>query len=196
MSVSRRHALFALPIVLAACNTPMREQRLQAVDERTALQWRSFVDERLRGQIALGNIKGSDPEAVGYLQKTLQWTWRSRLDERTVSDALEEQLRLLRLFASSPGSGRYVLDVEVMQLDSDGYPFGSDGRAELRYQLRERDPSNDLGSSRLVYERRLRTQGELPWLPLLPNHRQRLARESALRANLAKLAEELVRLRV
>ena len=35
------------------------------------------------------------------------------VDERTVSDALEEQLRLLRLFASMPGSGRYVLDVEV-----------------------------------------------------------------------------------
>ena len=193
MSAKRRHLLFALPVLLAGCNTPVRETRLKAVDERTALQWRSVVDERLRGQIGLGSIKGSDPEAVGYLQKTLQWTWRSRLDERTVSDALEEQLRLLRLFASMPGSGRYVLDVEVMQLDSDGYPFGSDGRAELRYLLRERAES---GEGRLVYERRLRTQGELPWLPLLPNHRQRMARESALRANLAKLAEELVRLRV
>ena len=105
MSAKRRHLLFALPVLLAGCNTPVRETRLKAVDERTALQWRSFVDERLRGQIGLGSIKGSDPEAVGYLQKTLQWTWRSRLDERTVSDALEEQLRLLRLFASLPGSG-------------------------------------------------------------------------------------------
>ena len=113
-----------------------------------------------------------------------------------MGDALEEQLRLLRLFASSPDGGRYVLDVEVMQLDSDGYPFGSDGRAELRYRLRERTDRAEGGEGRLIYERRLRTEGELPWLPLLPNHRQRLARESALRANLAKLAEELVRLRV
>lgn len=173
---------------------PVREQPLQSLDPVTTLQWRSFVDEKLRGQVQLGQLVGSDPEAVGYLQKTLDRVWTSRAQAKPLRDALEEQLDALRLLANAAATGRYVLDVEILRLEAGGLPLSGDGEAELRYRLRENN-----ASGRLVYERRLRSQGELPWAGaahLWPPQRQRAAKEAALRANLRLIAQELVRLRV
>lgn len=179
-----------LALLLSACAMPVREPTLHALDPVTTLQWRSFVDEKLRGQVTLGEFKGADPEAVGWLQKTLERVWTSRALQKPVADALEEQLHELRLLASAAASGRYVLDVEILSLAAGGLPLSSEGEAELRYRLREAE------GGRLVYDRKLRTQGDISPGLLWPPGRQRAAKESALRANLLKLSQDLVRLRV
>lgn len=179
--------------LLAACAAPVREAPLQSLDPITTLQWRSFVDDKLRGQVALAPLKGADPEAVGYLQKTLDRIWISRAPAKPVADALGEQLEQLRLLANTAAPARYVLEVEILQLQGGPLPLGGDGEAELLYRLRE------AVTGRLLWERRLRSQGELGWgspSSLWPPQRQRAAKEAALRANLRRLAEELVRLRV
>lgn len=175
---------------LAGCALPVREAPLQGLDPMTTLQWRSFVDERLRGQVQLGEFKGADAEARGYVQKTLERVWESRTPAKPVLDALEEQLLQLRLLASAAQPARYVLDVEILRLAGGNLPLSSEGEAELQYRLRE------AASGRLVYERRLRSQGDVNPSLLWPPARQRAAKESALRANLLLLAHELVRLRV
>jgi hypothetical protein len=185
-------ALVLLCVLLAACAMPVREQPLrEGLHPITALQWRGFVDEKLRGQVALGEIKGSDAEAVGWLQKTLERVWTSRAPQKPVSDAIEEQLHELRLLALAAQPARYVLEVEILALHGGPLPLGSEGHAELRYRLRE---AGDGG--RLLYERRLRSEGEVGYGLLWPPARQRAAKESALRANLLKASQELVRLRV
>lgn len=194
-SPSRRPAVPGLALaclgLLTACATPVREQPLHSLDPITRLQWRSFVDERLRGQVALGDIKGSDPEAQGWMQKTLERVWSSRAPGKPIADALEEQLHQLRLLASVAVPARYVLDVEILQLEGGSLPLSSEGEVEVRYRLREAGEGG-----RLVYERKLRSQGEISPGLLWPPLRQRAAKESALRANLLRLSEELVRLRV
>lgn len=182
--------LLAAAGLLAGCALPVRETSLQGLAPVQTLQWRSFVDERLRGQVQLGEFKGADPEARGYVQKTLERVWESRTPAKPVVDALEEQLMRLRLLANAAQPARYVLDVEILRLAGGSLPLAGDGEAELRYRLRESD------SGRLVYERRLRSQGEVNPALLWPPARQRAAKESALRANLLLLAHELVRLRV
>lgn len=169
---------------------PVRERPLQALEPVQTLQWRSFVDERLRGQVQLGEFKGADPEALGYVQKTLERLWESRTPPKPVVDALEDQLLQLRLLANAAQPARYVLDVEILRLSGGNLPLSSEGEAELQYRLRE------AASGRLIYERRLRSQGEVSLVQVWPPARQRAAKESALRANLLLLANELVRLRV
>jgi hypothetical protein len=178
-------------LLLAGCAMPVREQPLrEGLDPITTLQWRGFVDEKLRGQVMLGELKGSDPEAVGYLQKTLERVWSSRAPAKPLRDAMEEQLHELRLLANAALPARYALDAEILSLAGGQLPLSSEGEIEVRYRLREVD------SGRLVYERRLRSQGEIGYGLLWPPARQRAAKEAALRANLRKLSEELVRLRV
>ncbi len=187
----RPAAALSLSLALAGCAMPVREVPLhQGQNPITTLQWRGFVDERLRGQVQLGELKGADAEALGWMRKTLDHVWGSRAAAKPVADALEEQLDALRLLANAALPARYALDVEILRLDGSNLPLGSEGEAEVRYRLREID------SGRLVYERRLRSQGDVGYGLLWPPARQRAAKESALRANLLRLSEELVRLRV
>lgn len=190
MHAPRRRALLLLPSLLAGCALPVREQPLQGLDPITTLQWRSFVDEKLRGQVALGELKGSDPEARGYLQQTLERVWTSRAPAKPIADALETQLQELRLLAGVGTPARYVLEAEILSLGGGQLPLSSEGEIEVLYRLRE------IAGGRLVYERRLRSQGEIGYGLLWPPARQRAAKEAALRANLLKLGQELVRLRV
>jgi hypothetical protein len=188
---ARRRALLLASAALAGCAMPVRERNLAgSVPPVTALQWRNFVDEKLRGQVRLGEPKGADAEAVGILQKSLERVWQSRLAAKPLQDAVEDQLEQLRLLASLSEQARYVLDVNVLRLDAGPLPLGSEGEAELHWQLRES------GSGRLLFDRRLRSSGEVGWGLAWPPARLRAAKESALRANLLKLAEALVRLRV
>ena len=83
MSVPRRTLLAALPLLVAGCSTPLRTPPL-ALTPRQALQWRSFVDEQLRGQIALGEVQGADEPAVGFLQQALAFVWGSPVDGQVV----------------------------------------------------------------------------------------------------------------
>lgn len=193
-TVGRMNALRAavvLPLLLAGCAMPVRESPLrEGLDPITSLQWRSFVDEKLRGQVRLGELTGADPEAVGYLQKTLERLWDSRAASKLLRDAVEEQLQELRLLANAALPARYLLDVEILSLAGGSLPLASEGEVEVRYRLREID------GGRVVYERRLRSQGALGYGLLWPPARQRAAKEAALRANLLKLGQELVRLRV
>lgn len=185
-----RPAALLAAFLMAACAVPVREQALREPESIATLQARNFVDDKLRGEIQVGEIKGTDPDALGYLQQTLDRVWRSRATQKTVGDALEEQLHELRLLASAARPGRYVLDVEILSLGSGGLPLSSEGEAEVRYRLREAQ------GNRVIYERRLRSTGDVPMGLLWPPLRQRAAKESALRANLAKLGQDLVRLRV
>jgi hypothetical protein len=190
MSV-RRRSLLALPALLSACAMPVRERPLAGgVPEVTALQWRNFVDPQLRGQIRLGKLEGSDPEASGFLQQALERVWHSRAPAKPVKDAIEDQLEQLRLLASLSEQARYVLDVSILTLDGGALALSSEGEAELHWQLKE------AGSGRLLFDRRLRSSGEVGYGLAWPPARRRAAKESALRANLVKLAEALVRLRV
>lgn len=189
MSV-RSSALLAC-LLIAGCAMPVREQPLRdGLDPITTLQWRGFVDEKLRGQVMLGELKGSDPEAVGYLQQTLERVWSSRAPAKPLRDAMEEQLHELRLLANAALPARYALDAEILSLGGGSLPLSSEGEVEVRYRLRE------IESGRLLYDRRLRSQGEIGYGLLWPPARQRAAKESALRANLLKASHELVRLRV
>lgn len=185
-------AIVLFCLLLAGCAMPVREPPLRdGLHPITALQWRGFVDDKLRGQVQLGEIKGSDPEAVGWLQKTLERVWTSRAPLKPVADAIEEQLHELRLLANAAAPARYVLDVEILSLGGGQLPLANEGHAELRYRLREVGEGG-----RLLYERRLRSEGEIGYGLLWPPARQRAAKEAALRANLLKASQELVRLRV
>lgn len=183
--------VLVLLATLGGCAMPVREPPLQGLAPVTALQWRNFMDEKLRGQVSLGEVKGSDAEAEGWLRATLDRVWGSRALRKPVADALEEQLDQLRLLANAAQGGRYVLDVEILSLEAGGLPFGSEGEAELRYRLREAGEGG-----RLLFEKRLRSAGDLMPGLLWPPARQRAAKESALRANLLRLGGELARLRV
>gem|GEM_PF-4570364 len=136
MSV-RSSALLAC-LLIAGCAMPVREQPLRdGLDPITTLQWRGFVDEKLRGQVMLGELKGSDPEAVGYLQQTLERVWSSRAPAKPLRDAMEEQLHELRLLANAALPARYALDAEILSLGGGSLPLSSEGEVEVRYRLRE-----------------------------------------------------------
>jgi len=195
MLVPRRTLLIALPGLLAGCGTPLRTPPL-ALTPRQALQWRSFVDEQLRGQIVLGEVHGADEPAVGFLQQALAFVWGSPLASQVVLDALEDQLRALRLLAGTPEAGRYRLDARLMQLEVVGLIGGLVGsveaQARVEYSVREREEPG-----RLIYQRQVRSAGKAGWLDhAFTADRQRLAKEAALRAGLLLLAQDLVALRV
>ncbi|MBB5202995.1 hypothetical protein HNQ51_000288 [Inhella inkyongensis] len=188
---ARRTVLLALPALLAGCSSAVQSPPL-AISARQALQWRSFVDDQLKGQIALGEVTGADAPAVGYLRKTLAWLWGSRTSPDTVGDALEDQLRALRLLAPLPGTGRYQLDTQLMALEAEGLLGPSEAQAQVEYRLREKGEGG-----RLIYQRRIRSQAKAGWLDHgFASERQRLAKEAALRASLMMLAQDLVALRV
>lgn len=190
MSVSRR-ALLLSSLALAGCSTSVQTPQT-TISSRQALQWRSFIDDQLRGQIALGQIEGSDAPAVGYLRKTLAFLWGSRIDAQVINEALEDQLRALRLLAPLPGEGRFELDAKLLKLEVEGLVMSSDAQAVVLYSLHERGPGG-----KLVYQRRMRSHGEAGWLDHgFASERQRLAKEAALRASLVMLAQDLVTLRV
>lgn len=190
MPVSRR-LLLAATALLAACASPVRTPPL-ALGDWQALQWRSFVDERLKGQIELGEIQGGDPDAQGWMSKALAWAWGTPTRDPTVQDALEDQLRALRLLAGAAQSARYRLDVHLLRVEAEGLLLGAQAHAEVRYSLRERGEGG-----RLVYERRVRSEGQAGWLDHgLASQRQRLAKEAALRSSLSALARDLAALRV
>lgn len=182
--------VWLLALLLAGCASSVRTPPL-VVSERQALQWRSFVDERLKGQIALGEVKGGDAAAQGWMKKTLAWFWGNPTRDQAVQDALEDQLRALRLLAAAPQPGRFQLDVQLLRVDAEGLLTGADAQAEVAYRLRERD------GGRILYERRVRSEGSANWLDhALASDRQRLAKEAALRANLMLLTQDLVALRL
>lgn len=191
MSVPRRTLLAALPLLVAGCGTPLRTPPL-ALTPRQALQWRSFVDEQLRGQIVLGEVQGADEPAVGFLQKSLAFVWGSPLSGQVVLDALEDQLRALRLLAGTPDAGRYRLDARLLQLEVGGLIGSAEAQARVEYTVREREEGG-----RLIYQRQVRSEGKAGWLDhAFTADRQRLAKEAALRAGLVLLAQDLVSLRV
>ncbi|MFO1252973.1 hypothetical protein [Inhella sp.] len=191
MSVPRRTLLAALPLLVAGCGTPLRTPPL-AITPRQALQWRSFVDEQLRGQIALGEVQGADEPAVGFLQQALAFVWGSPVAGQVVLDALEDQLRALRLLASAAEPGRYRLDARLIQLEVGGLIGSAEAQARVEYTVREREEGG-----RLIYQRQVRSEGKAGWLDhAFTADRQRLAKEAALRAGLVLLAQDLVALRV
>lgn len=193
MPVSRR-LLLAASVSLAACARPVRTPPL-ALGEWQALQWRSFVDDKLKGQIALGDVRGGDPEAEGWMRKALAWAWGTPTRDLALQDALEDQLRALRLLAGAAQAARYRLDVQLLRVEAEGLVLGAQAQAEVLYRLRERGEGGEGG--RLVYERRVRTEGQAGWSDHgLAGGRQRLAKEAALRGSLALLARDLVSLRV
>jgi hypothetical protein len=186
MTVSRRHALLALP-ALAACAAPVRT--LAPVGVRQALQWQAWVDPGLKGQIALGRISGGDTPATGMLKKTLAVLWGTPADTAVLTDGLEDQLRALSLLAALPGSGRFVLDAQLLQLEVGGLVLGAEAQSQVLYTLREGD--------KVVYQRRVRAQAQAGWGDhVLGSDRQRLAKEAALKESLRLLAQDLVTLRV
>ena len=63
--------VLVLLATLGGCAMPVREPPLQGLAPVTALQWRNFMDEKLRGQVSLGEVKGGDAEAEGWLRATL-----------------------------------------------------------------------------------------------------------------------------
>jgi hypothetical protein len=106
-----------------------------------------------------------------------------------LTDGLEDQLRALSLLAALPGSGRFALDAQVMQLDAGGLVLGAEAHSQVLYTLREGD--------KVVYQRRVRAQAQAGWGDhVLGSDRQRLAKEAALRESLRLLALDLVTLRV
>lgn len=191
MTVRRRLFLLLLPLGLAACSSAVRTPPLVLSDWQ-ALQWRSFVDDKLKGQIELGEVQGGDAQAQGWMRQALAWAWGTPTRDQTVQDALEDQLRALRLLASAAQTARYRLDVQLLRVEAEGLLLSAQAQAEVVYRLRER---GDAG--RLIYERRVRSEGQAGWLDHgLASDRQRLAKEAALRSSLALLARDLVSLRV
>lgn len=191
MSVPRRTLLAALPLLATGCSTPLRTPPL-ALTPRQALQWRGFVDEQLRGQIVLGEVQGADAPAVGFLRKSLAFVWGSPLSGQVVLDALEDQLRALRLLAGTPDAGRYRLDARLIQLEVGGLIGSAEAQARVEYSVREREEGG-----RLIYQRQVRSEGQAGWFDhAFSADRQRLAKEAALRAGLVMLAQDLVALRV
>lgn len=186
MPVNRRHLLGLLP-ALAACAAPVRTP--PPLGPRQVAQWQAWVDPKLQGQIALGQVSGADAPATGMLRKTLAWFWGTPAEAAVFSDGLEDQLRALSLLAALPGGGRFVLDAQVLQLQADGLVLGAEAQSQVLYTLREGD--------KIVYQRRVRAQAQAGWGDhLLGSDRQRLAKEAALRESLRLLALDLVTLRV
>ena len=180
MFVLRRALPLLMLTLLAACASPVHTPAL-ALDDFQALQWRGLVDERLRGQVELGEVQGADRAAEG-----------SGTSEQTLLHALEDQLRALRLMAGAPQSARYRLDVQLLRLDLGGHVMSAKVEAELRYQLRERGEGG-----RVLYERKVRSAGSANWLDHgAASGRKRLATEAALRSNLGMLARDLISIRV
>ena len=191
MSVTRRTLLIALPPLLAACGSTLQSPPL-AISPRQALQWRSFVDEQLRGQIVLGAVQGADEPAVGFLRKTLAWLWGARVEGEALNEALEDQLRALRLLANAAEPGRYRLDTQLLRLEAEGLIGPAEAKAQVEYTLREAAEGG-----RVVYQRKVRSLGKAGWFDHgFASDRQRLAIEAALRAGLVMLAQDLVALRV
>ncbi|MCZ8235842.1 MAG: hypothetical protein ACK520_08870 [Inhella sp.] len=186
MSVNRRHLLLLLP-ALAACAAPVRTP--PPLGLRQVAQWQAWVDPKLQGQIALGQITGGDAPATGMLQKTMAWFWGTPADTTVLTDGLEDQLRALSLLAALPGSGRFALDAQLLQLEVGGLVLGAEAQSQVLYTLREGD--------KVVYQRRVRAQAQAGWGDhLLGSDRQRLAKEAALKESLRMLAQDLVTLRV
>ncbi|RVT84737.1 hypothetical protein [Inhella crocodyli] len=189
MSVNRRRLVLLLPALaaLGACSAPVRSPA--PVGVRQVLQWQSWVDPKLQGQIALGQVTGGDAPATGMLKKTLAWFWGTPADTAVLSDGLEDQLRALSLLAALPGQGRFALDAKLLQLDAGGLVLGAEAQSQVLYTLREGD--------KVVYQRRVRAQAQTGWGDhVLGSDRQRLAKEAAIKESLRLLALDLVTLRV
>jgi hypothetical protein len=189
MSVNRRRLVLLLPALaaLGACSAPVRSPA--PVGVRQVLQWQSWVDPKLQGQIALGQVTGGDVPATGMLKKTLAWFWGTPADTAVLSDGLEDQLRALSLLAALPGQGRFALDAKLLQLDAGGLVLGAEAQSQVLYTLREGD--------KVVYQRRVRAQAQAGWGDhVLGSDRQRLAKEAAIKESLRLLALDLVTLRV
>lgn len=186
MPVNRRHLLLLLP-TLAACAAPVRTPT--PAGPRQVAQWQGWVDPQLQGQIALGQVSGGDAPAAGMLKKTLAWFWGTPADTSVLTDGLEDQLRALSLLAALPGSGRFVLDAQLLRLDASGLVLSAQAQSQVLYTLRE--------GERTVYQRRVRAAAEAGWgAHLLGSDRLRLAKEAALKESLRLLALDLAALRV
>jgi hypothetical protein len=173
-------AVLATVAVLAGCATPAR------VDQMTvsppAATAGALANSPLRSNVAIKDVTGG---------KDTNPMWVSNVGTGEFDRALEASLRAAGMLAATRQEGRYQLTAQLQKLDQPLFGASMTVTATVLYLLVER------ASGKTVFEQTLVTPYTAAWSDaFLGSERLKLANEGAIRANIQRLIETLVGLKV
>lgn len=172
-------ALFAAALV-AGCATPAGVERMQ-VDTSLAMRTAAAASP-LQGKVAVNDVTGGSETNP---------LWVSKVSSGDFARALESSLRDAGLLAADAKAGPYTLAANLQSLEQPFFGLSLTVTATVKYLLIER------ATGKTVYEQTVVTPhtaqlGDA----LLGFERLRLANEGAMRANISRLIEELIAIKV
>ncbi|MEJ6005939.1 hypothetical protein WG899_10305 [Paucibacter sp. AS339] len=165
---------------LSGCGTPTEPPNL-ALSATESLQMRSWVPDRLKGQIVLSPVTGGQP--TGML-------WGSKISNAALQEALDSSLRATGMLAMRPGAGDYQLEAKLVELEQPMIGLSMKVVVTIAYTVIEKR------SGTVLYQRRLRSQhvAEFSSAVLDQNERLRLANEGAVRSNVNLMLRDVIAL--
>ena len=172
-------ALLAVAL-LAGCATPARVERMQ-VDPSLA-QRTTAAASPLKGKVAIKDVTGGSETNPA---------WMSKVSSGDFERALEASLQAAGLLAADRQAGPYALVADMQSLDQPFFGASLTVTATVKYTLIDR------ASGKAVYERVLATPYTAAFSDaFMAMERLKLANEGAMRANISRLIEDLIALKV
>ena len=172
-------AALTFATLLAGCASPARVD--QMVASRTAtIQPPS--SEQLRANVAVRDVTGG---------KETNPMWVSNVSSSEFERALEQSLRNAGLLSENRQAGGYFIVADLQKLDQPFIGASMTVTATVRYSVVERATGKD------VYAKSVVTPYTAKWNDaFLGTERLRLANEGAMKANIAQLIDDLLRLQI
>lgn len=173
-------ALLSSLLALNGCGTPTDSPGMR-LDAAETLQLRSWVPPALKGQVLLASVTGGQPTGM---------FWGAKISNPALQEAIDESLRGLGLVPYSPGmpgTGRYQLNVKLVELEQPMVGLDIKVAVTLEYTLLDKETEG-----KVAYQRRLRTLHTASFTEAMldQNTRTRIASEAAVRKNVNAMVRE------
>jgi len=166
--------------LVAGCAAPARLEQMQ-VDTSLA-QRTAAAASPLAATVAIKDVTGGS---------STNPMWLSKISSSEFERALEASLRTAGLLAANRQAGPYTLVADLISLDQPYIGVSLTVTVTVKYWLVERT------SGKTVYEKTIATPHTAAFGDaFIYSERLRLANEGAMRANISRLIEELIALKV
>jgi hypothetical protein len=170
---------FAAALALGGCATPARVEQMIA---QPAPASAPLASPAMRGNIAVRDVTGG---------KDTNPMWMSNVGTSAFEGALEQSLRAAGLLSENRQGGRYFIIADLVNLDQPYFGASMTVTATVRYTLVERSTSQS------VYSKSIVAPYTAQWNDaFVGTERLRLANEGAIKANITKLMDDLLQLKV
>ena len=172
--------VFLLAALLGGCAAPARVERMQ-VDTSLAVR-SAAAQSALKDSVAIKEVTGGEETNPA---------WMSKVSSRDFERALQASLRDAGMLSADRQAGAYILTARLQKLDQPFIGLDLKVTATVQYLLVER------ASGKEVYAKTVETPYTASFGDaFLGFERLKLANEGAMRANVSRLVDDLIALKL